>query len=247
LNFIDTIYHRIGGLAARNYRAWQLGLPLARSRDFRMPREILFRGQKRAIHVPDGTGATVAFSDIFLNDVYQLRRAKRPISSVIDIGAHAGLFSLFARMLFPGATIHCYEPNPAMHSFLEPQVRELGIQIFPEAVGAAAGTISIVSGEDSVNSSVATGGDIPMVPFSLAVERIGGVVDFLKLDCEGSEWSILKDPSGFKKVRSLGMEYHLRDAHTVDELLATLAGMGFAMSFVERNALTYGMLCASRA
>src|SRR5882672_6964366 len=54
------------------------------------------------------------FHKIVLEDCYRLSDVKRPVRTVLDIGANIGLFALAARQQFPGALIHCYEPNDAL-------------------------------------------------------------------------------------------------------------------------------------
>lgn len=39
--------------------------------------------------------------------------------SVLDIGANSGAFMMFAALKFGARSISCYEPNPAMQSYLE--------------------------------------------------------------------------------------------------------------------------------
>ena len=51
------------------------------------------------------------FLSIFLDDDYYLERQNKEVSSVLDIGANLGFFSIAARNAFPNATIHSYEPN----------------------------------------------------------------------------------------------------------------------------------------
>lgn len=51
------------------------------------------------------------FFSIFLDDDYFIDRITRPVSTVLDIGANIGFFSIAARKSFPQATIHSYEPN----------------------------------------------------------------------------------------------------------------------------------------
>ena len=233
-------------LLRRRYRARQLHIPYTRSRDFRMPSEMWVAGTMRPIHAPHEGGATLAFSEIFLDDIYGTRHIRFPVRTVMDVGAHSGFFSLFARTRFPGAAIHAYEPNPAMHPFLRTQADTGSFKFFGEALGAMAGRVSVAAAEDSVATTVRRddGGTVPMIPLASAIERLGGSVDLLKLDCEGSEWEMIQDADAFEHVRYLGMEYHLVDGRTLDELIATLGALGFRILFAERNDLKYGILRA---
>ena len=52
---------------------------------------------------------------------------------------------------------------------------------------------------------------IPQFSIADAIARMGGKTDILKLDCEGTEWEILKDIASLKKVKAITLEYHLED------------------------------------
>ena len=43
--------------------------------------------------------------------------------------------SIAARLFYPRARIHSYEPNPRVLSYLEQNTASLDIEVFPEAVG----------------------------------------------------------------------------------------------------------------
>ena len=57
--------------------------------------------------------------------------------------------------------------------------------------------------------------------------------NFLKLDCEGSEYEIIKNlPSNyFKKIDKLIVEYHMADTHPelLDELISTLKKQNYKL------------------
>ncbi len=70
-------------------------------------------------------------------------------------------------------------------------------------------------------------GQIPKIAFETAIKRLGGEVDLLKLDCEGSEWEILRDHASFKKVRFMSLEYHLMAQHTHREIVEVVRNLDF--------------------
>jgi FkbM family methyltransferase len=170
------------------------------------------------------------FGKIVFDDCYQLARV-HAAKTVLDIGANIGLFALAARRAFPTATIHCYEPNPAIIPHLQSHTDQIGAVCTSEAVGLSDGTISLQTSGDGSLFSVArhdVGGKINQRSFSSAVALLG-TVDLLKLDCEGAEWEIFEDLESWKSVTHLTMEYHLwaKEGTTVASLRATLASLGF--------------------
>src|SRR5438105_10075112 len=130
-------------LLRRRRRAKELRIPYTRSRDFRMPTQMWVAGDMRTINAPHEGGATLAFSEIFLDDIYGTHQVRPAPRTVMDIGAHSGFFSLFARTRFPGAVIHAYEPNPAMHRYLQTQADTGRFKFFGEAVGATESRVCI--------------------------------------------------------------------------------------------------------
>lgn len=157
-----------------------------------------------------------------------------------------GFFSLCARNFYPNAKIHSYEPNPRAFSFLKANVLNCGIEIFPQAIGAAPGKVTIV---DTADSNLATTrpsetGTITQVSFRLAISRIGGRVDLLKLDCEGAEWDLLDAADCWRAIRQLRMEYHLVRSHALPELEGKLQNLGFEITVCRPEGPTFGTLWA---
>jgi len=235
-------------LMRRRRAARRIGVRFTRSRDWSLPTRLLVGGNPLSVSAPDEPGTRLAFLDILIDDCYGLSQARKPIQRIIDIGAHSGFFSLHAKMLFPDAVVHAYEPNPALAPFIENQARAATFKWFPEAVGAKAGFVSLQNNPDSVCARTVgePGGQITMTSFSAAIERIGTPVDFLKLDCEGAEWDILNDAESFAAVRHIGMEYHLFDGHTQSELTGRLSRLGFTIKFMRDDGPDYGRLWAAR-
>jgi hypothetical protein len=107
----------------------------------------------------------------------------------------------------------------------------LEIQIQPEAVGDRNGHVTMVDSgpSDQAKTCITDSSDeaIRQVTIETLIQRIGGSVDLLKLDCEGAEWEILKPSRCWAVVRNIRMEYHLYERGSVAELRAVLQDLGF--------------------
>jgi FkbM family methyltransferase len=245
-----TIVKKILKTLNRKRQAKKLGINFSRASSWKLPDIILLHNKRVGIKGPADIGTGIAFLDIFLDDCYGLRKLNRDkVKTILDIGAHAGFFSLFSRSLFPDAIIHCYEPNPEMGDYLRQQSLTGNFSFFPEAVGLKQGKIKLEIHEDSVQtkSLESDSGDIAMVPFKECIERLGKPVDILKLDCEGAEWEILKeDIKVWKTIAYLCMEYHLTGHHTMEEIKSLVSGKGFEIIRHEITGATWGIIHAKR-
>ena len=198
-------------LRRRRRRAARLGFQFQRASGFRPPKQIEIQGRRMKLSFPDEVGVVNDFLSIFLDDDYRLDRVKWPVGTVLDIGANLGFFSIAARNAFPEATIHAYEPNHELEKYLGTHAKQARFDIHYEAVGMEDGHARLdIRGETNQTRSQADeSGDIPQVAFRKAVERLGGRVDFAKIDCEGAEWEFLEDEDAWRNVHFLAMEYHL--------------------------------------
>jgi FkbM family methyltransferase len=177
------------------------------------------------------------FIEIFLDDQYGLSTVRSPINTVVDIGANIGLFSLLARHKFPAARVHAYEPNPKILNYTAANLKAANIVLFNEGVSNEDTTGNLIWTESSraVRTERASAGMIKLTGISTVIERIGGELDLLKLDCEGAEWEIFRKSAAFQSVRQIRMEYHLDANHGFAELKATVANLGFKINKIIPN------------
>ena len=234
----------------RHAAARRIGVSFGRTRSFRLPSTICLNGRKTALDMPDERGQLTAFIELFLDDCYCLREIAKDnhIATVLDIGANVGLFGLAARRAFPNSRVHSYEPNPALIKRLSSHARQADIDYFTEAVGREAGMVSLIleSGQSVLSSTRSDpNGSIPQVAFQTALDRLGGHVDVVKLDCEGAEWEILEDRESWSRVRFVTMEYHLGTGDGHSKIENALRGIGFQI----RNQIPlsgFGLVLAER-
>lgn len=225
-------FQRVRTVLSRRRRARQLGFRFRRVRGFEIPNSIRMFGKDVAICVPPQPTMQGCFLEVLMDDSYGLRYLRhKNINSILDIGGNVGFFGLAAREVFSRATIHVYEPNPAVLPYLESHSHAAGFQIFGEAVGATPGRVSLTEVDFvNVRSTADAAGSIPQVAFRTAIERIGGHCDLVKLDCEGAEWQILTDVEVWQNVDYLTMEYHLWDTKYRRQHIAdVLAKVGFTV------------------
>ena len=156
-----------------------------------------------------------------------------PISNddvIIDVGAHIGLFALFASQFCKNGKIFCYEPIKENYKILIENIEMNQIQnIFPNnlAVTKETSRVKIFLNDDQSGHSmfIQNKNFVEVDSKSLSDIFIDNGIkecDFLKLDCEGAEYEIIESlPSDlFTKINKTAIEYHMVD--TKPELLKQL-------------------------
>ena len=165
-------------------------------------------------------GSGSCYAEVVVEDCYGLFKYYKGSEPrvIVDIGANVGVFSKLCSLLFPQADIYSYEPNPSALTWLTRNAEGTRIQINSCAVGLSSGVVNLDTSCDSTIGRITDRGGSPVdcMPASEVAE--GRQIDFLKMDCEGSEWSILQDTSLLNRTRDFCMEFHLFDDHTIEEL-----------------------------
>lgn len=180
-------------------------------------------------------------------------------ATVIDIGAHYGYFSIFASLnLHEKAKVIALEPFKKNYEKLEGNIKNckitniLGLNC---AVSDNSGTARLNVGKSDNNSLLknykllpkgATEEEVQVKTLEEVVkEHQIEKIDFLKMDCEGSEYAILRNmsPAIFGKIRTIAMEFHdLKDvAQTGEEIIRILMKNGFEIVKYRYDKTTMGL------
>lgn len=167
---------------------------------------------------------------VYENDEYHLCDSApgRRDEVIIDVGGHVGAFSRLAYLRNRKARIFAIEANPANIPVLHANIGDFAT-IIPAALTYEPGDVALL---DSIYpGTLSTGGSI-VLPAAEVAEYTGeqyiprpeplptitlekivadhGIdfVDVLKLDCEGSEHSILRGTASLDRVGIILGEYH---------------------------------------
>lgn len=164
----------------------------------------------------------IFFDQIYLQGIPQSFFQKEKLT-ILDIGANVGFFSLFMLFRHPDAKIYAFEPMPYNFSKLAKYREEAKLHnLFPvnKAVAGIPEKLTLNYGGNGTFTTMASifshqhkGRTLEVEATTLpqiAEEQQLGSIDFIKLDCEGAEYTILYNtpPELFRKISALGIETH---------------------------------------
>ncbi|MGH9890448.1 MAG: FkbM family methyltransferase [bacterium] len=214
-----------------------------------------------AITVHSGPHDVRIINEVWIDRCYS-RSGFIPLAgwNVIDIGAHKGVFTLWALSMAPSARVLCVEANPTSAGLLRRNLagHEAQTQVVNAAVASTHGHVELFalrgrSGQDSTirsraesRGSIQTVHRVRTVRLTDIIAMIDGDVDLLKIDVEGSEYDILLGADGteLRRVKRLVMEADpisaAGDLNRAD-LMARLAEVGLS-----RIADSHGLVFAKR-
>jgi FkbM family methyltransferase len=169
---------------------------------------------------------------------------------IIDIGAHIGIFSLYASRFCTNGKIFCYEPSAENYQLLQDNLRQNKIaNIFPNnaAVSNSNGTVNFYINSDNTAHSIYDATSKSIQVKSQTLQNIFDVnniqsCDYLKLDCEGAEYEIIESlpDDYFRKIKQIYIEYHFGDTKhdMLDSMIKKLERLSFS---IIREPLEKGM------
>lgn len=175
-----------------------------------------------------------SYNEIFLNNIYNFK-ATPGKHIILDCGANMGLSVLYFAQNYPAHTIYAFEPDAAIFEILKENVETFNlanVQLLKNAVWDKAEMLEFYTDKGMGGRVLESYKD--QEPTRIATVRLADYlsadVDFLKIDIEGAEDTVLRDcKDKLPLVGSLFFEYH-NDIHkpqTLHELLKITTQAGF--------------------
>lgn len=188
------------------------------------------------------------FQEIFIDNEYDLGTADRPLGTVIDLGANAGLFSCAVlgkaeRVISVEAVAENYQhtrrnvmlnggnPDDVLHVAVAARSGET-LTLFHNARNSGGHSVDQGwSGQDAAADDQETVESISLA--DLLTKSGCDTVDLLKCDIEGSEYEafLATDPAILKRIQRIVMEVHISPSYPpsrLRELLKHLRLAGFS-------------------
>lgn len=196
------------------YLAW-------RARRSQQPATFRLRsGERLFLRAPPATDTLTAY-EIFVAEVYRSvgPNPDNSVRRIVDVGANVGFSLLYFGSRYPNAQMIAFEPHPVHVSSLKKNL-ELNnltsrVTLHPVAACSRSGTVRL---SDEENCSSVVPGEGPRAIEVAAAdffEKVGTEpVEILKMDIEGGEYDLLRDPrfAGLD-VRTIVLEWHRSKLH----------------------------------
>ncbi len=196
-----------------------------------------------SISLPDAAPLVLVFKEIWIDRCYTSRFSLPPGATIVDIGANAGVFTLWA-LKGGAARVIAVEPSPRMCEYLSRNVLSNGfsnVTVVQAACGGRTGeTVLYSRGSEGLNSLYCRdllGSEFqplcrtPMLTLGDIFSRYGvETCHLLKVDCEGAEYDILLNARDgtLNRIERIAMEYHVGlNDHDPEELVSFLQAHGF--------------------
>ncbi|MDD3191073.1 MAG: FkbM family methyltransferase [Candidatus Pacebacteria bacterium] len=180
---------------------------------------------------------------------------------ILDVGAHVGIFSLYAKILNPDVKIYALEPEADNFSALKKNVEEnnfaRGTKLFKVALAEKTGVRKLQIENDSINHHLRKSlekdedshyEEVRVISFGdFLIENGVAGVGLLKMDIEGGEYEIFENllSGDFARIKNIILEYHNYCGRNYREIENILRKNGFGVQiFPSRFENDLGFLLA---
>lgn len=214
-------------------------------------------GKKITIRVAKNSSDIHVLAEVFLENAYSGPRFEiNENDIVIDIGAHIGVFTIYASQFCEKGKILCYEPltenfqilieNIKSNKIKNIKAKNTAVTDKPKRAKFYSSNTDFAAGsllKKSKNYFEVNTTSIPEI-FN---ENSLKCCNILKLDCEGAEYEILLNlkKEFFQKIEKICMEYHNLKTIPYDEndLVKKLEMFNFKVKKIKKSK-TYGYIFA---
>lgn len=186
------------------------------------------------LFLPDCPSFLSSYKDIFVDRIYDFKSATNN-PYILDLGANMGLSVLFFKTIYPDAEITAVEADPNIYEYLQKNVHGNGfndVKLINKAAWCENTTIMFNS-EGADGGQIAFQDDVNLIQIE-AVDVSEFLkhrhTDFLKMDIEGSEESVLRSCKDYLgNVDFLFIEYHSKAGKKqgLHDIISIMAGSGF--------------------
>jgi len=186
------------------------------------------------VRANDAENFRVLRKDIFEKRIYHFE-SKTDAPVVLDCGANIGVATLYFKHVYPAARITAFEPDPAVVAYLRTNVETNGltdVRVVRAALSDSANAQTLFADgkysstlQAHATPTTRSAGEAREVSCVRLYDYLTEPIDFLKMNIEGAEWTVLRDAEPrLSAVRAMVVEYHHlpglpRTLHNILDLL----------------------------
>lgn len=183
-----------------------------------------------------------AIKEIFVDKLYDQSLQERPY--IIDCGANIGMSVIYLKQQFPQAEIVAFEPDEKNFELLKKNILSFGYDqvTLKKAAVWTDNKPLLFSVTGTMSSSIVTEQSATTVSVDAyrLKDLLNRKVDFLKIDIEGAEYSVVKDiMPELEKVNNLFIEYHGTYTQNPElaDMITSLTEKGFQIYIKEATSV----------
>jgi len=201
---------------------------------------ILETRTNKKIKIRSNTTDFMALANVWLLEDYKIKKFEIHSNDVIiDIGAHIGIFTIYASQFCNNGKIYSFEPVRENYDLLLNNIKlnhSEQVKPFNLAVSNTNDVVTIYINDDKAAHSIFPSSESSIKVKSITLQNIFeenniNHCNFLKLDCEGAEYEILCNLPAkyFKEIDKIVMECHFVDKkpELIGDLKQILVKQGF--------------------
>jgi len=198
-------------------------------------------GKKFTAYLRTFKGDIDIFYEIFWKKTYHshLNILKETPKTIVDLGAHVGMTSIYLALKYPDAKIISVEASAENFLLLKHNTASFkNIECINAAAYFEEGTVYFGNNELSYNQKVSKEG---IATPAISVETLMNqynlkIIDLLKIDIEGGEIELLsKNNSWIQNIRNIVIEIH--KPYTSADFQDDVQPFGFKLKFDENSVL----------
>lgn len=223
--------------------------PDERYSDGLAPRRFRARRGGDAMWFRIGVNDVYTWSEINVHREYDAPWPLPPQARVLDLGGHAGYFARWALRHWPVASIVSLEPDPGNASVLgrnHAEAADPRWRFIQAAASTSAGVARFAGGRGS-SGGISTDGEDEVT--TVDALQLLAEADVAKIDIEGGEWELLRDPRFAACAPSvIVLEYHPAPgiARPREQIVSVLEAAGYEVLEGIRSDSDVGLLWARR-
>lgn len=151
----------------------------------------------------------------YINNYYNINNIKNK-KIIVDIGANTGDFSIFVSK--KSKKIFAFEPVPQLYNKMKENIKlnnVKNVRTFKYAIAENDGVVNFNPETNNFCARVVKKGKMKFsaITWNTLYKIIGKPkeIDLLKIDCEGGEYTLIKQKHILKKIKDIRIELHIFD------------------------------------